>query len=276
MSKIWFDLQHFAGDDLTPDAGGVAPDSLSTTDGYEEAEEVESDETAAEDTDESTEEDEQHDEAEDESKEAKDKSEPDDTTPWVKKRLARAERAFERKFMEDINADSVGHEIPRQDLSKAVKLWNTLRVNPELSLKVNQLISTEVQSGKAKTLDLIHPTGGADIREQRLALREAKLDYRETDSVYRKYEQDILEWAEDEGLRIRTERDLKSAIREWKGAHARTLATKAEPKKAAPKAKSTVVPPTGRTKSAPPKIDYRKASAQEILEREGLSLFSPD
>lgn len=274
-------LQHFAGEDFTPDVGGTATDDLVPgADGSLSIEDTEdADETTgAEDTDEAGGEE----DAEPKTEDAK-PPEPDDTTPWVKKRLARAERAYERKFMDELNAESDGHEIPRKDISKAVKLWNTLRVNPELSARVNQIVSEEIVSGKAKTLDRVAPTGGVDIREQRLALREAKLETRETDPVYRKYEQDILEWAEDEGLRIRSERDLKGAIREWKGAHARTLATQAESKKAAPArqpAKSTVAPPVGKQSQVSGKhtspIDYRKTSTQDILKREGTSFYIPE
>jgi len=275
MLKI--NLQHFAGEEFTPDVGGVE-DRLSYT-AADESEEK--DDTVEEDESTEQKDGEADDASEDDAEDGKDKkpSEPDDATPWGKKRLARAERAFERKFMDEINAESDGHEIPRRDLSKAVKLWNTLRVNPELSARINQLVSTEITSGKAKTLDLVQPTGGVDVREQRLALRESKLEFRESDPVYRKYEQEILEWAEDEGLRVRTERDLKGAIREWKGAHARTLSAKADVQKPPAKKPSSVVPPAGAKsqggKTQGP-IDYRKTSTQEILKREGTSFFLAD
>jgi hypothetical protein len=268
MYMFRFNLQHFAGDEFTPDVSGAT--ELLEDDVIDEStpqEETEESETTEED------------EGQEEAGVKQEHKEPDDTTPWVKKRLQRAERTFERKFLEDANGESVGHEIPRTDLPRAVKLWNTLRVNPELSAKVNELIATEVRGGNAKTLDLVQPTGGVDVREQRLMLRESKLEFRESDPVYRKYEQDILEWAEDEGLRIRSERDLKGAIREWKGAHARTLATKAEPKATQQKRPTTTVNPTGgkqQSSNVQRPGDYRKMSTQDILKREGQSFFLPD
>lgn len=273
----------FFGTGMTPDEGGADnTDYTGTGDGSTGAEDVDEGQSETED---SSEEDGDKGEAgeEDEGKEDPKKvekpSEPDDNTPWVKKRLARAERAYERKFMEEVNGASYGHEVPRADLPKAAALWNMLRANPELSSKLNQMINEEVKSGKAKSLDNIQPTSGYDARESRLALREAKLDMRESDPVFRKYEQDILEWAEDEGLRIRSDRDLKSAVREWKGAHARTLGATQPPakKQATPPAKVPPAGPTGaKSKGGTPPPNYRKMSAEEIIKHDGLKLLSDD
>lgn len=252
----------------------------------------ETEETVEETTEETTEETEEETEEKEESSEEtteetteeteeKKTTELDDNTPWIKKRLARAERSFERKFMEEAASLSDGVQVARDELPKATRLWNVLKHNPELSSKVDELINNSIKEGKLKSLKEIRPESRVDEGLSRLDLREAELDLRYSDPVYKKYEKQIKDYAEDEGIDIVNAKALKLAYKAWRGENSRLLMAEAEKKgaqKATQKAqvKKSAALAGGRAPVRQTQLDYRKASDKEILSNLGMSLFTDE
>lgn len=201
-------------------------------------------------------------------------------------RLHRAKRAAERELLEEASSLSEGVRIEKSEIPKASRLWNFLKVNPELSTKIQSLIEEETKAGSAKPLnsqkDNPFSNGQSSDYEERLNLKEAKIDLKLSDPIYKKYENKILEWAEDNEIDIRNPKQLQLAYKAWKGENSSLLLANAEArgqKKALEqKDEKAGVKLAGKSVSSvtAPKIDYRKASAKQVLEHEGLKLFHED
>lgn len=242
-------------------------------------------ETPSEESDQQTSEEEKPQETrEDESKKSDDKF-TTDNRQW-QKRLERAERSFERKFMEEASSLSDGVKIERGDIPRAARLWNYLKLNPEISSKVQTLLEQESSNAKPLSSQSNNPFSSSSREgneyEERLNLKEAKIDLKLSDPVFKKYESQILEWAEDNEIEIRSPKQLQLAYKAWKGENSALLMANAEAqgqKKALEqkdaKASAKLAGKAASPVSAP-KIDYRKASAKQVLEAEGLSLFKDE
>jgi hypothetical protein len=290
VAHVPMNLQLFAGenDDVNlfttddDDLGTSVEQEISEEQPEEELSEEVSEEPAEEENAEESEESKEEEPSEEENNAKKSKkSELDDNIPWVKKRLARAERSFERKFMEEAASLSEGITVARDEIPKAVRLWNVLKYNPELSQKVEELITNAAREGKFKSLKDVRPESKVDESIARIELKEAQLDLRYTDPIFRKYEKQIMEYAEDEGIEINSAKALKLAYKAWKGENARLLMADAE-KKAQQKAvqktqtRKAAALASGRSPVKSVQIDYRKASDKEILNSMGLKLFTED
>lgn len=209
----------------------------------------------------------------------KDKPEPLDTQEWVKRRLARAERAFERKFLEEAASESDGVQLERRELPKAVRLWNVLKHNPDVSRAVDELLRKSGEEGKLKPLTAVRPDARINRLESEFDLREAELELKYSDPVYRKYSEEIKDWAEAEGLDITNPKTLRLAVKAWKSDNqGKLLANKPKPKAAPaadPKRKAAALVGGKSPVKATP-IDYRKASDADILKSMGISLFTEE
>ena len=114
--------------------------------------------------------------------------------------------------------------------------------------------------------------------DAKIELKETQLDLRYSDPVFKKYEKQVMEYAEDEGLDVNNAKTLKLAYRAWKGENSRLLLAEAEQKgqKKATKdaqVKKSAALAGGRTPVKANPMDYRKASDKEILDNLGLKLF---
>lgn len=215
---------------------------------------------------------------EDDEDEAEDSSErrltQEEVNRLVEERLARDRRQREREFR-----NAAGYRISNEDVREAVRLWGFLYHNPQLSQEVQRMIDQAVSSGKARTLgpstdDLY------DEMQKELDLREARLELRMSDKVFRKNEQAILEWAGKNGFPVDDARTLKLAYLAWRGENSRKLEADAElrgQRKARTRAKMAKKANLQGANSRRRKpVDYSKMSDEEILASEGLSLFTDD
>lgn len=204
----------------------------------------------------------------------------DDNTSWVKNRLARAERSFERKFLEEAASQSDGVQLERQELPKAVRLWNILKHNPDVSRLVDEVLNKAGEEGKLKHLSQVRPDAKISRMEADFDLREAELELKYSDPVYKKYSEKIKDWAEEEGLDVTNPKSLRLAVKAWKADNAALLLaekTKSKPKTTVtdPKRKSAALV-GGKSPVKGTIVDYRKASDSDILKSMGLSLFTDE
>jgi len=164
------------------------------------------------------------------------------------KRLAREKRKFEREFIA-----SAGVPIKTEEIGQAAKLWGYLSQNPQISKKV----------------------------QEEMELRESLLEMRADDPTFKKYEQEILGWASEQGLDVRTTKDLNLAYMAWKGRDYRRAVANAEldaqrkMTKNIQTKKTAAVLPAKAVKTSPT-LDYSKMTPQQILAAEGLKLTIDD
>lgn len=230
---------------------------------------------------------------EDETPEAEDENTPDnqdeDTPPGeikfskeqqakiddiVKTRLDRAEARWERQLLE-----AAGTELDLRgggEVLQSVRLWGLLKMNPQLSTLVQQTIDTYINQGKG----VVQPKNNAPSREQLLEIKEARLDLRSQDTTFAKNEEAILDWAEEQGLKVTDKQSLNVAYLAWKGANSRLELANAQlreqrkaKEKATAKQKAVLEGSKGRGQG---KLNYRSMSDADILRAEGLSLFSDE
>ena len=248
----------------------------------ETEEEKEEEETEDEDSEDGGEASEEEEKKETPPKEVDKDNKYNDSVPWIKKRLSRAKNSYEKEFIDYAGSASDGIEVSKDDIPGAMRLWNLLKNNETLNLNVTSAIEQALKSGKAKQLHEISGVTKDMVRENKLAVREATLDLRGADKVYKKYETNILQWAEEEGLSIKTATDVKRVYREWKGEHAQQLIAAAEKvgrtKAQTIKTKKSNASLSGgkSTASSSKPMDYKNASDEDILKRENLSIFTED
>lgn len=280
-------LQLFAGEEeeseglYTEDEVEVhEEDSSSDT----EAETEDTAEDTSEETEEETEDKNQKEDTEEpeDTEETKDEK-YNDSVPWIKKRLARARRSFEKEFISQVTEASEGVPVSKDEIPSAVRLWNLLKHNSALNSEVTKAIDNAFRNKSVKSLREISGSTKDTVRESQLELKEERLNLREHDTVFKKYEAEILEWAEDEGLPLEKATDLKRVYREWKGENAQRLMVKAEgaalqkaKANTAKKQEARVQTHRNAPVSKPRPIDYQKSSDSEILKHEKLSLFIED
>ncbi len=192
----------------------------------------------------------------------------------VERRLHRDRRAREKEF-----SRAAGMRLSNEDVKKAARLWGFLAKNPDLNARVHQIFQEYESSGRVR-----HDSYFDDVlseRERELELREAIIDLRARDKVFRNHETDIMEWAEINGYDIEDERTLRLAVMAWKGENMNRFVSDAQKKaqeKAIKRAKqkrdAKLLPGKGVRKQQ--KLDYSKMTPEEILRAEGLSLFVSD
>jgi len=212
----------------------------------------------------------------------------DDTKAW-QKRVDRAKRSMERDFLAEVNSLSDGVTIERKEIPQATRLWNLLKANPQLNRDVSNIIDKVNKEGKLTDLKAYasNPLNqnvkrNSDATEDRMELYEAKLDLKFSDPVFKKYESEVMKWAEDNDFPIKTKKNLELAYKAWKGDNSDKLMAhvEAKTKKKASEVKKQKKDAKLMNKKVSAvktkKIDYRNSSDRAILEAEGLSLFQDD
>lgn len=191
----------------------------------------------------------------------------------VQTRLERAERAMERKLTEAAGTQlDFGQD--GGEMLGAAKLWGFLKLNPELSQQIDNVINRYVANGR------YNQPQQASSQQDAIELREAVYDLRLNDKVFNKNHKQVFEWADDNGYEIRTPKELQLAYKAWKADNMQAqLATQRllEQRKAQTKAnmRSRAVLEGGKTRGKG-QANYQKMSDSDILASEGLSLFIED
>ncbi len=256
-------------------------------------EELEEDEEELEDEEEAEEEPEEGEE------EAEDEEEPEGDEPGqagkgdkpvpsskVSKIVARENRKVAQKYQQKLDsyhldlAEEAG--VPpvkdRQELAEAVRLWKYLEHNPEVAAAVRSVLHTS--PGKMPTYEGRRGSSEGSSGSA-IELKLATMDLRARDKLFRKFENDVLDWADFKGVPVKDEKSLNLAYQAWKGANIHLLTAKAEAKGAKKalegrnKAKAAgMVPRKGGAKTGKP--DYRKMSDTDVLKSLGLKLETED
>lgn len=263
------------GEDVLEDSN-LEDEGLETED-VEDVEEDLTEESDAENEEEDTEDEEEDstDDPDTAEKPAKfDKKQQEKVNRLIQERLDRQEA----KMLRDVSS-SAGVDLKQDDITNAARLWGLLKSNPKLSKDIDVLISTSLSDGTA-----IAPTteDSNDARTQRLELKEAILDLKDADSTFAKNSAKILAWAEKEGYTVKDAKSLKLVYGAWKGTQGKvteaiqktTAQRKQEAKKTMQKRATVQTTKSGTTTTAKP--DYRKMSDKDVLQSEGLKLFTRD
>mgnify|MGYP001269868515 CR=1 FL=1 len=259
--------------DLTPDQDSPVVDEPET-DSLGEGDEADSTADDAVDVDEGDE-DTEGDEGDDSQPQQAEKMYPKSVVDKiVERRLHRDRRAREKEF-----SQVAGMRLSNEDVKKAARLWGFLAKNPDLNARVHQIFQEYESSGRIRH-DSYYDDALSE-RERELELREAIIDLRARDKVFRNHETEIMEWAEINGYDIEDERTLRLAVMAWKGENMNRFVSDAQKKaqeKAIKRAKqkrdAKLLPGKGVRKQQ--KLDYSKMTPEEILRAEGLSLFISD
>lgn len=260
--------------DLTPDQDSPVVDEPET-DSLGEGDEADSTADDAVDVDEGDE-DTEGDEGDDSRPPQAEKMYPKSVVDKiVERRLHRDRRAREKEF-----SQVAGMRLNNEDVKKAARLWGFLAKNPDLNARVHQIFQEYESSGRVR-YDSYYDDDALSERERELELREAIIDLRARDKVFRNHETEIMEWAEINGYDIEDERTLRLAVMAWKGENMNRFVSDAQKKaqeKAIKRAKqkrdAKLLPGKGVRKQQ--KLDYSKMTPEEILRAEGLSLFVSD
>ena len=259
--------------DLTPDQDSPVVDEPET-DSLGEGDEADNTADDAVDVDEGDE-DTEGDEGDDSQPQQAEKMYPKSVVDKiVERRLHRDRRAREKEF-----SQVAGMRLSNEDVKKAARLWGFLAKNPDLNARVHQIFQEYESSGRIRH-DSYYDDALSE-RERELELREAIIDLRARDKVFRNHETEIMEWAEINGYDIEDERTLRLAVMAWKGENMNRFVSDAQKKaqeKAIKRAKqkrdAKLLPGKGVRKQQ--KLDYSKMTPEEILRAEGLSLFISD
>ncbi len=184
----------------------------------------------------------------------------------------------DRRVREEELSRHAGVKLTHDDVKNAVALWGFLIRNPEINTRIGQIMQEYVNSGRVNQAPQDDATAA---KEKELALKEAVIDLRSRDRVFRKYEAEIREWAELSGYEIEDPKTLRLAVAAWKGENMAKFMGDAQKKaeeeaaaRARKKQDAGLLP--GKGVRAQVKLDYRKMTPQEILKAEGLSLFEKD
>lgn len=195
----------------------------------------------------------------------------EETSKIIEARLARDRRVREKEL-----SSAAGIKMTFDEAKKAARLWGMLAQNPDLTEKVRQVLDEHLSRSP------MQPTPSIDLKEQELALKEAVIDLRLKDPVFREHESDIMTWAELNGIEIEDPKTLRLAYLGWKGENAAKLAAEVEVKakesvkaKATEKSNAKLIPGKGARATGKP-LDYKGMSAEDILRAEGLKLWTSE
>lgn len=190
----------------------------------------------------------------------------------IQSRLERTKTQLSRQL-----SQTAGVQLEPDDVFGAAKLWGLLKSNPTLADAVDVVITSQLKAGKAKEVSTEE-----SMRVSELSRKEAIIDLKEADPIFRKHSDKILDWAEDQGYSVDDKKSLKLAYMAWKGSQ-RGIIDKAkqagEQKKQQSKevAKKRAATQTGVAKKAKTTpSDFRKMSDKAVLARTGVKLFTDD
>lgn len=178
---------------------------------------------------------------------------------------------LERKFTK-ISQENAELKQYLQEAQEAVDLYNAIIQNAEVAENVGQLLDAygvEVPEYQDEIVEF-------DPAAERQAMKEllSKPDFV-------KHEQEIADWAEENGYAFESAQDQKAVYLLWKGENADRLIQEARmetAKKAAKtqKAKQKAGLQRGGGPGKPPKPDFKKMSDDEVLATLGLSLWTDE
>lgn len=190
----------------------------------------------------------------------------------VQQRLERHESKLLKGF-----SDVAGTELSIEEVSSASRLWGLLKVNPDLSRVIDQVIDRHLQAGKA----VVPENRQTSTKEAELEFKEAILDLKLADKNFNKNSDKILKWAEDQGFEVFNKKSLELAYMAWKGSQAKvvqaTQKLQEQKKQATKKAvRQKAAVQSGKSAKSKGKVDYSKLSDRDVLASEGLNLFVDD
>lgn len=189
----------------------------------------------------------------------------------VQKRLERKDTQFVKQISE-----VAGVQLEAEEITQSAKLWGLLKSNPELSEAVDIVIAAQLKSGKAKEV-VSNDANRASVLE----VKEAILDLKIKDPLFRKNGDKILEWADDQGYSVNSKKSLQLAVLAWKGSKDSVLAkanrVSEQKKQSAKKAtQQRAGVQGGKSAKTQTSTDFRKMSDKDVLTRNGLSLFTDE
>lgn len=249
------------------------PDDLIMPD-VEEVEEVVApdEEEVAEEVEESTEDESTEETTETAKPETKSYRSQEEFDRALQARLAREKRKMERELIQHAGTELTSTEVP-----EAVRLWGFLKQHPELSKRVSEVINGSPQARQQP-----QPQGNYFKQQlQEIELKEAVMDLKAEDAIFRKHEREIEDWVDEQGIQVTDAKSLKVAYLAWKGQNYRKdaadteLAVQRKMQDNLRKKKNASVLPA-KAQKATASLDYSKLSPQDILKAEGLSLFKEE
>ena len=179
------------------------------------------------------------------------------------------------QFVKQISAVA-GTNLEMHEVTHSAKLWGLLKANPQLSEAVDALISAQLNSGRARELV------NADLeRQQTMEVKEAVLDLKLADRTFRKYADNIIEWADEQGYPVNSEKTLRLAYMAWKGSKEGVLATAKQQSEQRRKASKDAVrqragAQSGNSPKSYGRTDFTKMSDKDVLSRSGMKLFTDE
>ena len=190
----------------------------------------------------------------------------------VQQRLERHESKLLKEF-----SDVAGAELSIEEVGSASRLWGLLKVNPDLSRVIDQVIDRHLQAGKA----VVPENRQTSTKEAELEIKEAILDLKLADKNFNKNSDKIVKWAEDQGFEVFNKKSLELAYMAWKGSQAKvvqaTQKLQEQKKQATKKAvRQKAAVQSGKSAKSKGKVDYSKLSDKDVLASEGLNLFVDD
>ena len=190
----------------------------------------------------------------------------------VAKRLARAETSFVKDL-----SQVAGTQLEQSEITDAAKLWGFLKLNPQLSLSVQQQIDFFSKNASPVTAEAQRDVD----KELLLDLKEAVIDLKDKDAGFRKNYDAFVEWTEDNKYSISDKKTLEMAYLAWQGANSKILRANEvlrEQRKNAQKSHMKRRASVEGGNKAPRKsnVDYTKMSDRDILASEGIALFTDE
>lgn len=143
-----------------------------------------------------------------------------------------------------------------------------VNAHPDVAERINEVLAEHEPDAGYQALSV------SQSLEQRLELKEAEMELRMTDPVFKEHEREIREWAEEEGIEIRTARDLKLAYRAWRGDPVNQAKIQSSQGGSETKTKKPGL--QGAKGPAPLREEARKMSEIEYLRRRGIPVFEEE
>lgn len=178
---------------------------------------------------------------------------------------------LERKFTK-VSQENAELKQYLEQTREAIDLYNAITQNTEIATHVGQLLDAygaaipEYQDESVQ----FDPAAERQVMKELLSRPD-----------FVKHEQEIADWAEENGYAFESAQDQKAVYLLWKGENADRLIQEARmetAKKAAKnqQAKQKAGLQRGGGPGKPPKTDYRKMSDDEVLATLGLSLWTDE
>lgn len=214
----------------------------------------------------------------------------------IQDRIARVEKKYQREI-ETLKSETskikdqvineiksyAGVDFDEATAKEALRFYAYLQANPTHAQAWNEYLVRNPWKNHPQFQDKSSRVKPEEIEaklEAKLELQETLRDLRQ-DPLFKKYEQRVRDYAEDEGIDITTAKGLKMAWKAWRGENTRLIAANArtEGERAAKKAKDKKQSAKLQSSSGPKasaKKDPTKLSDKDFLAAKGLSLYTND